>query len=265
MYVVLICCLLPLVLPAVGHAQGEPVCTPGVVNYIVVGIAGRTGTAYTAKEKSSLEQHLPDGSMIRGYMHTTQARSSTGKTHTELGGFCFLNKEGKPTLDIDVLVHDPEARTTESWRIGGRFITEKIARIHHIPPPRPAKKLTPEELAARRQEGEDRQRSRVEVKSEDLGNRIIAGLQAHGRRTTRTIPAGEEGNELPLVVVTENWTSNELGIELMRVVDDPRTGRRKWEIEEISRTEPDAALFSPPADYKVVEDKTQTEMNVPQL
>ena len=81
--------------------------------------------------------------------------------------------------------------------------------------------------------------------------RTIAGVEAHGSRITRTIPAGEEGNELPLAVVDEKWFSLDLGCFLSVISDDPRHGRTTFEIQELSRTEPDASLFLPPPGYTI--------------
>ena len=40
---------------------------------------------------------------------------------------------------------------------------------------------------------------------EDLGTDTIQGVEAHGRRITTTIPAGEIGNAAPLVRTRETW------------------------------------------------------------
>jgi hypothetical protein len=177
----------------------------------------------------------------------------------QFGQSCYRDKDGQPALQMSVSVFDPESRTTETWAIGDRFINDKTAHLIRMHPPKPAMKLSPEELAAQRKLNEERQPPKSEFKTEELGTRTIAGIKATGTRRTRTIPAGEEGNELPLVVVTENWFSKELGMGVMFVNEDPRWGRTTWEIEEISRNEPDASLFNPPADYKIVEDTPPAE------
>ena len=64
---------------------------------------------------------------------------------------------------------------------------------------------------------------------------------------------------MPLVVVNETWRSNELGMTMMAMTDDPRSGKKTWEVEEFSRSEPDAKLFLPPADYKVIDITPPTE------
>jgi hypothetical protein len=65
------------------------------------------------------------------------------------------------------------------------------------------------------------------------------------------IPAGEQGNTLPLKIVHEEWRSRELGLRLMVIDDDPRRGKTTVEFEKLQLGEPDSALFTPPADYRV--------------
>jgi len=114
-------------------------------------------------------------------------------------------------------------------------------------------------MAERRKEMQLMQPPRSEFKTEDLGTKTIAGIEAHGSRTTRTIPAGEEGNEVPLVTVQEIWRSQKLGLTLMGTMDDPRSGRRTYEVEEFTEGEPDASLFTPPEGYRVEYRKTVVE------
>ena len=45
-------------------------------------------------------------------------------------------------------------------------------------------------------------------KTESLGRQTIEGVQAEGRRTTMTIPAGQAGNDLPIHIVVESWYSS---------------------------------------------------------
>jgi hypothetical protein len=89
--------------------------------------------------------------------------------------------------------------------------------------------------------------------SEDLGTRTIEGLEAKGTRTTVTIPAGEMGNEKPLVIVTERWYSPELSTVVMSRHSDPRMGETTFRLTQVSRGEPDRSLFEVPADYTVKE------------
>jgi hypothetical protein len=97
----------------------------------------------------------------------------------------------------------------------------------------------------RRPEGSD-------YSEEHLPAKNIEGVQATGFRKTTTIPKGAIGNEQPIKIVSEEWTSNDLQVLVLTDFNDPRTGRSTYKLLNISRTEPDAALFKAPADYKVV-------------
>jgi hypothetical protein len=87
---------------------------------------------------------------------------------------------------------------------------------------------------------------------EDLGTQTIEGVSAQGTRTTITIPAGQIGNELPIVTTTERWYSPELQVTIMNKRTDPRTGTTTYKLTNINRSEPSPALFQVPADYNVV-------------
>jgi hypothetical protein len=85
----------------------------------------------------------------------------------------------------------------------------------------------------------------------DLGTSTIDGLEAHGRRFTTTIQAGEMGNDEPIVTTREVWTSSELQWPVREVTDDPRSGNRTRELVDFSQSEPDSATFQPPEGYEV--------------
>ncbi len=91
------------------------------------------------------------------------------------------------------------------------------------------------------------------VSTEDLGTQTMQGVQVTGTRTTRTIPAGEIGNDAPITVVTEVWTSPDLKTIIYSKRSDPRMGEQTFQLTNIDRSEPDASLFTVPADFKVVD------------
>jgi len=94
-------------------------------------------------------------------------------------------------------------------------------------------------------------------KNDNLGKRIIEGVEAEGTRTTITIPAGQIGNDLPLDTVSERWYSNELKTIVLTTRKDPRTGENTYKLTNLRRGEPGRNLFELPADYRVI-----TEDNV---
>ena len=102
------------------------------------------------------------------------------------------------------------AKESLSWTVGDP-LNPKVVRIrHYLQQPAPHTP-TPEdrELAAerRRLAQLQTQNQRNEVTTEQLGTRSFLGFEATGTRTTQTIPAGKEGNQLPLVTVGETWRS----------------------------------------------------------
>ena len=92
-----------------------------------------------------------------------------------------------------------------------------------------------------------------QVSTEDLGTQTMEGLLVAGVRTTHTIPAGEIGNEKPITVVTEVWTSPDLKTIVYSKRSDPRMGEQTFKLTNIVRGEPDASLFRVPPDFKLTD------------
>ncbi|HEV8414062.1 MAG TPA: hypothetical protein VGQ49_10740 [Bryobacteraceae bacterium] len=90
-----------------------------------------------------------------------------------------------------------------------------------------------------------------EVKTEQLGNMYIEGVQAQGTRTTTTIPAGDIGNDRPINIVDERWYSPDLQMTIMTKHSDPRTGETSFALKNINRSSPPPTLFEIPSDYTV--------------
>jgi hypothetical protein len=87
-----------------------------------------------------------------------------------------------------------------------------------------------------------------------LPGETIDGLRADGKRTTWTIEAGRIGNEKPINITNEVWSSPELGITLRTRDVDPLVGEDSFRVQNVARGEPDAQLFRVPSEYaKVVQ------------
>jgi len=93
--------------------------------------------------------------------------------------------------------------------------------------------------------------SKAKPNVEHLGTQTIEGVSAEGTRTTVTIPAGQIGNEKPIVIETERWYSPELQVTVMNKRSDPRTGTSTYKLTNVTRTEPSPTLFEVPSDYTV--------------
>jgi hypothetical protein len=86
---------------------------------------------------------------------------------------------------------------------------------------------------------------------ETLPGRTIEGVWAEGVRRTTTIAAGAIGNERPITIVSEEWTSPDLRTLVLTQHTDPRVGTSTYKVVNIVRGDPDPSLFQVPADYTV--------------
>jgi hypothetical protein len=84
-----------------------------------------------------------------------------------------------------------------------------------------------------------------------LGTREFEGVKADGTMTSYTIPAGQIGNEKPIVVTSERWFSPELHVVVYAKTSDPRSGDTIYRLANLKRGEPPADLFKVPSDYKL--------------
>ena len=93
-------------------------------------------------------------------------------------------------------------------------------------------------------------RPELQATTEDLGSQTMEGVIVNGVRTTRTIPAGQIGNDKPISIVTEVWTSPDLKTIVYSKRSDPRMGEQTFQLTNIVRAEPDPALFTVPRTSK---------------
>jgi len=90
-------------------------------------------------------------------------------------------------------------------------------------------------------------------KEEALPARTIEGVRVEGRRMTKTIAAGAIGNEWPITIVSEEWTSPDLQVLVLTDRKDPRNGDSSYKLQGILRGDPSPSLFQVPSDYEVRE------------
>ncbi len=91
------------------------------------------------------------------------------------------------------------------------------------------------------------------AQTEQLGSKTMEGVTVTGTRTTHTIPAGQIGNDRPLSIVTEVWTSPDLKTVVYSKRSDPRMGDQTFQLTNIVRAEPDPSLFAVPSDFKILD------------
>jgi hypothetical protein len=236
------------------------------------------GAPYTATTNNESVQVLADGNRIVQTSTGTTARDSEGRTRrdAELPAIGNLAATNAPHL---VFIQDPVAQASFTLNL-----TEKTAHKMSMGPDEkllfemadkaatagPGDKVFVQmgDKMATAGSGEataiplpkmvamDAQKAMAEhaqINMEDLGTQTMEGVVVTGERSTRTIAAGQIGNEKPIEIVTEIWTSPELKTVVMSKRSDPRMGEQTFRLTNIVRTEPDAALFTVPGDFRIVE------------
>lgn len=71
---------------------------------------------------------------------------------------------------------------------------------------------------------------------------------------TEVIPEGLQGNDRPITVVRESWTSPDLKVVILMKNNDPRRGEMMMRLTNIDLSNPILSLFQPPLDYKIVDE-----------
>ena len=85
----------------------------------------------------------------------------------------------------------------------------------------------------------------------DLGEQVIAGVKASGVRSERTIPAGAQGNDKPLVHKSETWFSQELATVVSMRMSMPEIGDFHMHVENLKFGNVPASTFALPEGYAI--------------
>jgi len=209
--------------------------------------AGRvvTGAPFSAVAVSETTQTLADGNHINRKMQSNLFRDSQGRFRKEvtLSGFGPLAASGEPRSFV--VINDPVAQVNFVLHPDTK-VAEQMRR-----PSREMKELTKGAMKDKWLAREEQEIASGNLKKEDLGTQVIGGISAQGTRVTRTIPAGQIGNEKPILIVRETWFSNDLQMVVMSKRSNPWGGDTTYTLTNIQRTEPAAALFAVPSDFTV--------------
>jgi hypothetical protein len=228
------------------------------------------GAPYSATINNESVQTLADGNRIVQSNTGTVSRDSRGRTRQDaaLPAIGNLSADAAPHL---VFIQDPVAGTSytlnltdkTAWKNpappAGAFGPGSTATASAffvqtgdgMPPPPPP----PLPIALPKRLPKDEQ---PDANPEPLGSQTMEGVVVNGMRTTRTIPAGQIGNDRPISIVTEVWTSNDLKTIVSSKRSDPRMGEQTFRLTNIVRGEPDLSLFTVPADFKMIDGGPKT-------
>jgi hypothetical protein len=97
---------------------------------------------------------------------------------------------------------------------------------------------------------------------ESLGTQTIEGLICEGTRQTIIWPVASRGNDRPLTNTDEMWYSNELKLTVLSKSNSLENGESVTKLINVSRAEPNAALFQPPPNYTIMDEKESFTMTL---
>lgn len=222
------------------------------------------GAPYSATVTNESVQTLADGNRIVQTSTGTTVRDSQGRTRQDapLPPIGNMSPADAPRL---VFIQDPVAQTSYTLNLtdktankgpsmmplaanlGGAGAAGGFAmRIKGASGPVIGGPLQQQVTISRTMISED-----AKQQIEDLGSQTMEGVTVSGTRTTSTIPAGQIGNDKPISIVTEVWTSPDLRTVVYSKRSDPRMGDQTFKLSNIVRAEPDPSLFTIPPDFKV--------------
>jgi len=218
------------------------------------------GAPFTAVSVSETKQTLADGTTITHKFQSTLYRDADGRFRKEetLPPIGPLAANGKS--HSFVVIMDPVAGVTYTLD-PERKLAHKMVREQGGPGPGtfgPGADVKFEtgpggtvrfEKFEKKLDGDPN----ANLKKDSLGTQTINGVNAEGTRYTRTIPAGEIGNDRALTVVREEWYSPDLQMVVQSKRTDPMSGQTVYSLINIQRTAPNASLFTVPSDYTVKE------------
>ncbi len=192
-------------------------------------VKGQPFSADTVLEDT---RRLYDGTTVTKSNKGAFYRDGAGRTRREqplemVGGVSIAGTDGKPQM----LVFINDFGTKTQYFLD---MNNKVARRHGIGGPPPGEAGTP-----------------PDAKTESLGKKTIEGVETEGTRVSFEIPAGQLGNDKPMLVVTENWFSPELQMIVYSRHIDPLAGEHVFKLVNIKRSEPSAELFVVPSGFRV--------------
>jgi hypothetical protein len=232
------------------------------------------GAPYAAETIVDGSQTLADGNRI--------VRKTTGRVYRD-GEGRTRREEDRPDGTVGISITDPVAGVAYSldpanrtaWRtstatagaIMGKLEASQVEAARKLEAEKAAAREAGAKATTRVNEGRDGERlmtvqpdgvvmrgmAYTVADNTPLEHKTIEGVAVEGRKTTSVIPAGRVGNEQPITITSEEWSSPELKVLVLTRHADPRMGESSYRLTNIIRAEPDRSLFMVPPDYTVKE------------
>jgi hypothetical protein len=210
----------------------------------VTPIANEPFTAMVSVRRTRIE---PDGTVLNLKSIHAIARGSQGQIYNEARALLPAAETATPPITA-IHLYDPQTRTNT-------YLNPQAKTAWRSTLDRPPATLPPDLYAT--PSGNTVPLSQF-TKEEELGIRNLEGVSVHGVRETQTIPAAQNASGKDISVTDEYWYSDDLRLNLIVKHDDPRTGSVTMTVTQVTRTEPDQAIFEIPAGYKLEAPAPQT-------
>jgi hypothetical protein len=187
-----------------------------------------------------------DGSVMQFKSTREVARDTRGRIHNEARVLIPVSSTDTPEL-LNIRLYDPQTRISTEVDVRKRIFWTRT--MDHPPSTEPP--------SIRFAAPDGNAPSSEFTKQEDLGIREIDGIPAHGIRQTQNVADENDGKEV--VITDEYWYSQDLRINLMIKHSDPRKGMTMMTVAQVTRTEPDLAVFEVAEGYTHPGAQTATE------
>ena len=203
------------------------------------------GAPYSADVTNETTRMLADGNTIHQITSGRVYRDSEGRTRQESALQALSSAVAGRSTPRLAFIYDPAAS-----------VSYVLDLVKHTA----TRTVWPQDTAASATNPPQRQlrRDPANIKRESLGTQLFSGLMADVTRTTLTIPIGQIGNSQPISVVTERWRSPDLQVVVYSKRIDPREGETVFQLTNINRSEPPAALFTAPSDFSISDVQPRT-------
>jgi hypothetical protein len=198
----------------------------------ILPVAGRP---FSGRDSIDWTRNLEDGTVIATHLDANLARDGQGRIYREHVSFVPANSDEQSKRRYFTL-SDPVAHTRTTCVIVVRRCAVTGYYESTSFTPRPTGPF------------DDGKRN---LSRESLGSDVIDGLNVIGTRETISINPGVLGNNQPLVSTREFWYSPDLQVNLSVTRKDPREGTQVIHVVDLSRSEPDPAMFQVPNGYVV--------------
>jgi hypothetical protein len=209
----------------------------GGTQYFVDGISvvPVAGKPFSGRSTTEWTRTLADGTVVKTHLSTVVVRDSQGRIYRERHHFVPLDSNEQSQL-IQIKITDPITHTRTECKVATHRCS---VTSYHAPTSFTLRPVG---------EFDNGKRS---LTRESLGSDSMDGLNVVGTRETVTINPGVVGNSQPLVITREFWYSPDLQINLSVTRQDPRDGTQAVRVTDVSRSEPDPAMFQVPAGYVI--------------